>query len=118
MKKIKKIFLGISAWWSTMITKVYATIITDIQILYGPPQDLYGPMPLISPLEKVKTMKLPILAIIAIIVGLNVILRKKFKEKKNVLIIVLIISIVVVTVFIIIFLLLTFIYYIIDMKNL
>jgi len=104
MKKIKKLFLGIGALWSTMIARVYANsmeMLTETTNEFITP-GLYGP-PSISPLEEVKLIKLPILAIIATIVGLNVILRKKFSEKKEVLNIVLIISSVVVTALAIIF---------------
>jgi len=105
MKKIKKVFLGIGALWSAMIAKSYATfelIISDniAQGLYGPPQaDLYGP----PRIEEETIDPLKIIGIIAIIIGLNIILRKKFKEKKNILNIVLIISSVIVTVLAIIF---------------
>jgi len=100
MKKIKKIFLGIGALWSTIIAKVYANSIGNIykvvdEILTEP---VYG---IPQPEPKQNESNIIMLAIIAIIVGLNVILRKKFKEKKNLLNIVLIISSVVVTVLII-----------------
>ena len=103
MKKIKKIFLGISALWSTMIAKVYATL-EAVNIVYAA-QGLYGPPPM-APIEKAK---MPLITIIAIIIGLNVILRKKFKKKKNVLNIVLIMSSVVVTVLIIFLIALLFV---------
>ena len=101
MKKIKKIFIGIGALWSTMIAKVYATVNEKMMApLYVIPEpDLYGP-----PRIEENTMEpLKIIGIIAIIVGVNVILRKKYKEKKNVLNIVLIISSVIITVLAIIF---------------
>jgi len=97
MKKIKKIFLGISALWSTMIAKVYAVAEIDMRAIRE--QTAYG-IPDLEPTQNIKPLHL--IGIIAVVLGLNFILQKVFKDKKKLLNVVLIISSVIVTVSIII----------------
>lgn len=98
MKKIKKVFLGVSALWITMIAKVYAVAEIDMRAIRE--QTAYG-IPDLEPAQNIKPLHF--IGIIAVVLGLNFIFQKVFKDKKKLLNVVLIISIVVVTVLAIIF---------------
>ena len=82
--RIKKVLVSIQIFFLSMISKVFALSVYDIQTDYGI-QTAYGieigSSPIVSPIEKAFSIGRIVLPVILFVIGLFVVISKKIAEQ-------------------------------------